>query len=100
MYKDKTGKIWVAFRNQEIAEIDPSNNDIKYFSIKGDNVNSSAIITKIFVDNSGLVWIGTYREGLILFDKEKTNLQVLKTTKKMLQILLIMLILFIRIRLI
>lgn len=78
LYKDKTGKIWIAFRNQKIAEIDPSNNDINYFSINGDNVNPSAIITKIFVDNAGLVWIGTYREGLILFDREKNKFTGIK----------------------
>lgn len=78
LFKDKSGKIWIAFRNQKIAEIDPNNHYINYFRINGDNVNPTAIITKIYVDDSGMVWIGTYREGLILFDRGKNKFTSIK----------------------
>lgn len=71
--KDNKGSIWIAFKNRVIAELNPVNNDIKYFYITGENINPSAIITTIFVDNNDLVWIGTYREGVILFNKETNN---------------------------
>lgn len=81
LFKDKAGKIWIAFRNRMIAELDPNNNDIKYHKIEGNNVNPSAIITKIFVDNSGMVWIGTYREGLILFNTETNTFTGIKNNE-------------------
>jgi ligand-binding sensor domain-containing protein/signal transduction histidine kinase len=79
LYKDRSGTLWVG-SSTGLHRINlirskasgPSKVSLTHFRHEPDNPNSlsSDLVTSIFEDKAGLLWIGTARGGLNCFDRE------------------------------
>lgn len=78
MFMDEGGVIWIAFVKGYIAELNPDTEIFNLYPIKGEGVNSSAVLNNIFRDKNGIVWLGTFRDNLILFNKEKNEFKAVR----------------------
>lgn len=74
--QDNDGNIWVSYDGNgiEVATINKNkitanNNIASALSLK------TSIITELFIDNENKTWIGTYLNGMYMFDAETKNLK-------------------------
>ncbi|MEO0972523.1 MAG: two-component regulator propeller domain-containing protein, partial [Pseudomonadota bacterium] len=75
------GEVWVATAGAGIAVIDPATLRVKEH-IKYQLVNTSGLslndVSAVFVDDAGLVWIGTWGGGMNRFNPQNRAFKVLK----------------------
>jgi len=70
---DRNGKLWIG-TNNGVFIYDPSTNEMEIFELPfGENM--SKLIMEIYLDDEGLIWIGTYSSGAILVDPETKKMQ-------------------------
>ncbi|MBU3821396.1 response regulator [Flavobacteriaceae bacterium XHP0103] len=71
MSGDSKGNFWVGGENSGLSYFDTEKNTIVYFGPDTDGVNKMPTnsIRSVYVDNNGLVWIGTFSKGVYLVDK-------------------------------
>lgn len=64
--QDMTGKLWLATEHSGIILVDPNEKSIRVLEIDPNNIRSlrSNNIQSLFVDNTGLVWIGSAKYGV------------------------------------
>ncbi len=70
IYEDSTGILWIGTRNG-LNKFDPREGIFKKYFHDPDNPNSLSqnfIYSSIFMDQHGILWIGTYGGGLSRFD--------------------------------
>ncbi|TNF40374.1 MAG: response regulator, partial [Bacteroidetes bacterium] len=63
---DNSGKLWIG-TNSGIYIYNPSNTEIAYFDLPYEE-NMNKEIWEIYLDEEGLIWIGTYSSGLFIVD--------------------------------
>ncbi|WP_304647965.1 hybrid sensor histidine kinase/response regulator transcription factor [uncultured Duncaniella sp.] len=63
--QDRSGNLWIGRDHQGLEQIVKSNDGISFKKITSEpsqeDINT---VTSIYEDNSGIVWIGTYKKGL------------------------------------
>ncbi len=70
---DRKGRLWIG-TNKGIFIYHPSSNEIELFNLPfGENVNRE--IWELYLDEEGLIWIGTYSSGAFLVDPETKKIQ-------------------------
>ncbi len=70
---DRKGRLWIG-TNKGIFIYHPSSNEIELFNLPfGENVNRE--IWELYLDEEGLIWIGTYSSGAFLVDPEIKKIQ-------------------------
>ncbi len=67
--KSKTGKVWIATKNDGIYSYDPITNKIDYNSRYNSMVRYGRVVTSLEVDNEGHVYTGTL-DGLFYLEPE------------------------------
>ena len=72
MQFDRNGKIWIS-TDQGIFIYNPGSNEMETFELPFKNTLSKEIMG-IYLDEDGLMWIGTYSSGLFLVDPETRNI--------------------------
>ena len=73
---DKKGKLWIG-TNNGVFIYDPSDNRMEIFELPfGENLIKE--IWEIYLDDEGLLWIGTYSSGIFLVDPETKKIQQIK----------------------
>ncbi len=70
---DKDGNMWIG-TNNGVFIYNPVNNEIELFSLPY-NENQNKEIWEIYVDDDGLIWIGTYSSGAYIVDPETREIQ-------------------------
>lgn len=70
--QSKDGKIWVGTDGGGLNWLNKDQNRFSFSSLKNDPLNSntpgSDIIKALFEDNSGKLWLGTFNQGMDLYD--------------------------------
>lgn len=70
---DKSGNLWLG-TNNGLFVYHPDNNEVEPVNLPfGGNQNRE--IWEIYVDDEGLLWVGTYAAGLFLIDPETRNIR-------------------------
>ncbi len=68
--EDNSGNLWIGTNGAGLVHLNRSTGELKIFRNNPSNNNSlsSDIIVSLYIDHSGLLWIGTYLGGLNSFD--------------------------------
>jgi signal transduction histidine kinase/ligand-binding sensor domain-containing protein/DNA-binding response OmpR family regulator len=72
LYKDKTGILWVGTDHDGIYSINPSNNS-RHYELKGNSSSVLSTVMTIVEGNDNTLWLGSFLDGLIKFDKKSGN---------------------------
>lgn len=73
---DSSGKLWIG-TNNGVFIYNPVSNEIELFEIPfADELNKE--IWEIFIDDEGMIWIGTYSSGAFLVDPKTRNIESIK----------------------
>lgn len=66
MTQDSSGRYWIGYDHSGVLVIDPANKSIVNLLHNENNERTirNNSIQSLFTDNSGLVWVGTYKNGL------------------------------------
>jgi ligand-binding sensor domain-containing protein/signal transduction histidine kinase/DNA-binding response OmpR family regulator len=70
---DNKGKLWIG-TNEGVFIYNPSDNEIEYFELPYEQ-NMNKEIWEIYLDEEGLIWIGTYSSGVFLVDPVSKKIQ-------------------------
>ncbi len=73
---DNRGKLWVG-TNDGMFIYDPANNEMSRFDLPFTE-NQNHEIWEIYLDDEGLLWVGTYSAGLFLVDPEARDIRKIK----------------------
>lgn len=78
MVEDETGKLWLATPG-ELMQFDPSTESYDYF--KNDLLNDASInynsISSLFIDRTGILWVGTSGMGINIYDPKSNRFSTL-----------------------
>lgn len=66
---DKQNALWVSTWNS-IYHINQNGSNIESYNI-GKEINSNVLITSLYCDSKGLIWVGTKNHGIFRYDKGK-----------------------------
>jgi len=73
--QDQKGNIWITNSFNGLLKFDGISNNYKRITLSGQNYSddgiSNIVLTESWWDNSGVLWIGTFTEGLIKYDSNK-----------------------------
>lgn len=71
--KDKAGNLWIGTNGKGLIKYNPQKNEIHRFRHDPQNPLSisSDIITSIFQDHRGVIWVGTFLGGLNAYDGKR-----------------------------
>ncbi|HRX09999.1 MAG TPA: two-component regulator propeller domain-containing protein [Draconibacterium sp.] len=75
---DNSGKLWIG-TNNGVFIYNPVNNEIEQFELPYEE-NQNKEIWEIYLDEEGLLWIGTYSSGLFLVDPVSKKINAVHLT--------------------
>ncbi len=75
---DNSGKLWVG-TNNGVFIYNPANNEMDQFELPYEE-NQNREIWEIYLDDEGLLWIGTYSSGLFLVEPESKIIKSIQLT--------------------
>ncbi|MDN3583854.1 hybrid sensor histidine kinase/response regulator transcription factor [Mucilaginibacter flavus] len=71
------GKIWIGTDHGGVNVLDPATNKVTYIVNKEDNPQSiSGNSVNLFKDNNGIIWAGTFKQGVNYYHKALIQFQV------------------------
>lgn len=68
-FKAKDGTLWIGTDGEGITKVTADGREKQYFKSSGGN--KGYYIHSINEDNKGHIWVGTYRNGMLLYDAER-----------------------------
>ncbi len=75
---DNSGKLWIG-TNNGVFIYNPANNEMDQFELLYEE-NQNREIWEIYLDEEGLLWIGTYSSGLFLVEPESKIIKSIQLT--------------------
>lgn len=77
---DRHGRIWAATDHEGLVVVDLKNHEVRQFlTNKYDETSiSENTLRKIYIDNKGLVWIGTYKNGVNMYKEGSQSMRNLE----------------------
>ena len=84
--EDKDGLILFRFyiSNRGLICLDPKTNHFQEYIYDRENPKNihSNVISTLYEDRSGIIWIGTWYQGIIKWDKRKSKFQIISSNPK------------------